>query len=354
MRRGLIAWSKTELPERVLDARVARTQAAMARAGVDALAVYSDPSRSAGASWLTAFVPYWNRGVVVLPRSGRPTLFTGMSNRVHGWIKSNAHLDSVVYSTNLGADAGRLIAAQKTDAVVALPDLNAVPGLVVEGLGADGISVIDGTALMEKLRAPADASELAFYFRAAAIARAGLSCATSTMTDAAALVGVVEGGARRLGAEEIYVGVAPDLDKSRTLIRLEGSAALGRRFAVRASVAYKGTWVRMARTLARDSAQSADITAATESFSAAAAQLPDTGALAAFTSWLVEGCRATQPLELLAGSVIDDKLPVTPGTVVSVQATVASTSGPVLVGAPVLVGERREASSLLVQPPVDD
>ena len=68
MRRGLIAWSRTELPESVLDGRVARAQAAMADAKIDALAVYSDPSRSAGASWLTAFVPYWNRGILIVPR----------------------------------------------------------------------------------------------------------------------------------------------------------------------------------------------------------------------------------------------------------------------------------------------
>lgn len=354
MRRGLISWSRTELPERVLDSRVARTQAAMARANVDALAVYSDPSRSAGASWLTAFVPYWNRGVVVLPRAGRPILFTGMSNRVHGWIKSNAHLEAVVYSTNFGADAAKAIAEKKPDAVVALPDSNAVPGAIVEGLTANGISVVDGTALMEKLRAPADATELAFYFRAASIARAGLARAGAAMTDAAALVGAVEGEARRLGAEEIYVGIAPDLDAARTLIRLEGNAALGRRFAVRASVAYKGTWVRMVRSLAREPAQMADIAAATERFSAAVAELPDTSGMAGFKSWLVEGCRATQPLELLAGSMVDDRLAIAPGTVVSTQVTLESAHGPILLGAPALVGQRGEASSFLVQPPVDD
>ena len=88
----------------------------MAQAGVDALAIYSDPSRSAGASWLTAFVPYWNRGVVVLPRGGRPILLTGMSNRVHGWIKNNAHLEQVTYSTALGPDAARLISEKKAHA----------------------------------------------------------------------------------------------------------------------------------------------------------------------------------------------------------------------------------------------
>src|SRR4029079_15917020 len=111
MRRGLIAWSRTELPPSVLDARVARAQAAMADARIDALAIYTDPARSGGASWLTAFVPYWNRGVVVLTRNGKPVLFTGVSKRVHTWIKNNAHLEDVIYSTAIGSDVAQLVAA---------------------------------------------------------------------------------------------------------------------------------------------------------------------------------------------------------------------------------------------------
>ncbi|MGZ5853847.1 MAG: hypothetical protein ACXWJ0_06870, partial [Xanthobacteraceae bacterium] len=125
MRRGLISWSRTELPESVLDERVARAQAAMAAAKIDALAVYSDPSRTAGASWLSAFVPYWNRGVLIVPKSGQPTLFTGMSNRVHGWIKRNAHLANVTYSTDLGGDVGKFVTQTTPGAVIAVPDISA-------------------------------------------------------------------------------------------------------------------------------------------------------------------------------------------------------------------------------------
>src|SRR4051794_36198752 len=147
MRRGLISWSKTELPPSVLDARVARAQAAMAEARVDALAIYSDPARSAGASWLTGFVPYWNRGVVVLPRGGKPILFTGMSNRVHGWIKHNANLEAVTYSTRIGADVAKLISDEKEGAVVAIPDIGSIPGGILDGVTGNGISVVDGTPL---------------------------------------------------------------------------------------------------------------------------------------------------------------------------------------------------------------
>jgi Xaa-Pro aminopeptidase len=349
MRRGLISWSKTELPPSVLDARVARVQSAMAAAGVDALALYSDPARSSGAAWLTGFVPYWNRGVVVLQRGSKPILFTGMSNRVHGWIKTNAHLEAVNYSIKIGADVAKLVTEQKAGAVIAVPDINSVPSGILDGMSAHGASVIDGTSLLAKLRTAPDATELTFAFKAAAIARAALAKATAVEADGATLVGLVDGEARRLGAEEVYVGLAADLSKSRTMLRLEGTATLGAIFALRLSVAYKSVWVRMTRTLARDQAASSEIAAATERFATAVSSLPRLDAMT-FPSWLVEGCRTTQPLEPLAGSMLSDGSKSAPGSYVSVQATIETASGPVLIGAPVLVGRSGETSACMASP----
>ena len=68
MRRGLIAWSNGELPEAVLATRVDRVRAAMAGASLDALVVYTNNTRPAGASWLTGFVPYWSDAMLLVPR----------------------------------------------------------------------------------------------------------------------------------------------------------------------------------------------------------------------------------------------------------------------------------------------
>ena len=69
MRRGLISRSAIELPDAVLDARVARTHAALREAQLDALLVYTNNTRPAGVSWLTGFVPYWSEALLVLVRS---------------------------------------------------------------------------------------------------------------------------------------------------------------------------------------------------------------------------------------------------------------------------------------------
>jgi hypothetical protein len=108
----------------------------------------------------------------------------------------------------------------------------------------------------------------------------------------------------------------------------------------------------MTRTLARSATD--DVANAGEQFAAATALLPSTDGLAKFKSWLVEGCRATQPLEAFAGNLVADAIEIAPGAVVSVQATIDMPSGPVLIGAPVLVGRNGERSSLLVAPLFSD
>ena len=71
-----------------------------------------------------------------------------------------------------------------------------------------------------------------------------------------------------------------------------------------------------------------DIAIATEQFAAATALLPKTDGLAGFASWLVEGCRATQPLEAFAGKMLADSIEIAPGAVVSVQATIDTAAWP--------------------------
>src|SRR5437868_189232 len=92
MRRGLIAWSKAELPESVFDARLQRVRNAMAEEKLDALVLYTNNTRSAAVSWLTAFVPYWAEGLLVVPKSGDPLLAMAFSNRVVGWGKNVSHV----------------------------------------------------------------------------------------------------------------------------------------------------------------------------------------------------------------------------------------------------------------------
>src|SRR5262249_44171018 len=120
-------------------------------------------------------------------------------------------------------------------------------------------------------------------------------------------------------------------------------ASLGEHFALRATVAYKGSWIRLVRTFA----PSVD-GAAAEKFAAAVAALPSERGFAGFSSWLVEGCRTTQPLAPLIGSRLREGTAPASRSLVSVQASLDVAGRPQLIGAPVLLGAPNEAASLLV------
>ena len=313
------------------------------------MAVYSNPALTAGVSWFTSFLPYWNQSLLVLPQSGEHVLVAGLSNRVNDWMKRTSHLGTVIHSPKLGSEAGRIIAERKAGSVVAVPDLNMVPTSVVEGITAAGATVVDGTALLAQLRAAGDPASTSLYFVAAHIAHASIKQVSAKETDGATVAAQIDGLTRRYGAEEVYVGVCKDVAKSRTFVRLEGTCELADTFALRLTLAYKGSWVRLTRTLSRSPKMAESLSSAAEQFATSVAKLPDTSTMK-FGSWLVEGCRATQPLMPLAGSMISEPLEITPGMIVSVQATVDTPQGPVLIGAPALIGRDGNASALLVDP----
>ena len=135
--------------------------------------------------------------------------------------------------------------------------------------GGPALTWRDADALFAELRAKADPAEITLATKAGQIAHRALAG-----VDRGSLIGnrspVSSGEARMLGAEEIYIAAAPDLERDWRFMRIEGEPALGKRFALRATVAYKGTWVRLVRTLGEPAiGQQASI-----AFSQAVAQLP--------------------------------------------------------------------------------
>ena len=348
MRRGLIARSPDELPDAALDARLARVRAAMGAASLDALIVYTNNTRPAGVSWLTGFVPYWSEALLVLPRDSEPVLVVALTFRVRTWIERTSRVADVIHTPRVGLEAARRIAAAKGDASVGVVDFDNLSAGIFDDLreGGPRLALRDASALFAQARAKADDAEIALATKAASIARHALAQIPPEGADLGKMLAAAEAAARRLGAEEIYLAAAPDLARDHRLRRIEGEVARGASFAVRASVAYKGSWVRMGRTIgcgqpARE--------AAVAQFAAAVGGLPSAGGFARFTSWTVEGCRMTQPLELLMDSSVAPSSATLP-SLVSVQARIDIGGEPLLVGAPALLGE---APQLLASPNFD-
>jgi hypothetical protein len=135
----------------------------------------------------------------------------------------------------------------------------------------------------------------------------------NNMTEAGVAVGVVEISARMQGAEEVYVATARDLDADRRFARVSGPLPLGRRFALRATVAYKGAWVRRAKTYPRDEKDRLAVGRADAWFKRFIARIDVDRALgdqlvsaladfsgARLTGWIAEAVNGTRPLAVVA------------------------------------------------------
>jgi hypothetical protein len=349
MRRGLIARSLVELPDAIFDARLDRVRAAMQAEELDALVIYTNNTRPAGVSWLAGFVPYWSEAVLVVPSAAAPYLVAALSFRVKSWIERVSRLADVLHTPRVGLKAAQQIAATRADAVVGVVDFDGLPAGIAEDLheGGPALTFHDASALFASLRAVADPAEIALASRAADIGRRALSAAQGKTLNE--MIAGAESKARALGAEEIYIAAVTDLERDTRFRRIEGEAALGKTFALRATVAYKGTWIRLVRSVC-DAAIAKEAAAR---FAQAVASLPSDRGFAGFRSWLVEGCRMAQPLDPLIGSRLGDGRPPLPGTLVSVQAALAVDGQTVLLGAPALIGQPGAASSLIANPLYD-
>lgn len=353
MRRGYIAWSKTELPEAVFAARLARLREAMALQegapqGLDALVVYTNNTRTAAVSWLTAFVPYWAEGLLVVPRVGDPLLTMAFSNRIVGWGKGVSCVARFEGGSRPGQAAGKYL-AELGARQVGVADFDGLRAAVAQDLAeaAPAATLSDATALFERVRLQPDAAEIALTAKAGAIAQRALTLATGNEARLGDAVAAVDYEARLLGAEEVYMAAAPDLDRDHRFLRPEGEVTPGRRFALRATVAYKGSWVRMTRSFG---GEPEPWTEAGASFAAAVARLPDLEAFREFPAWSIEGCRLAQPLDVFAAPAMATPRPIPAGALVTAQAVIVAGGSKIAVAAPVLVGGPGFPSSLLVAP----
>src|SRR5467141_630916 len=250
MRRGLISWSRDEVPPSVLEGRVARLQEQMRAAELGVVLIYTSFARPSAVAWLTHFVPYWNEALLVVFPTGAPVLLAAFSKRVHDWIRSVSHLDEVRSAPELGRAAVAFLGEHPPKpSRIGVLELDALPWSVAEPLVKSeyGRALVDATRLFTAIRQPADEAEIRLARRAATIAVQAFKAIPTGAKRASELLSVLERSARLDGAEEVLPRLAPDLRADATLRRFEGDALLGGRYAVDLSVAYKATWVRITR-----------------------------------------------------------------------------------------------------------
>src|SRR2546421_1702556 len=214
MRRGLISWSREEVPASVLDLRVARFQEKIQAAKLDAVLVYTSFARPSAVAWLTHFVPYWNEALLAVFPTGAPMLLAAFSKRVHDWIRSVSHLGEVRSAPDLGRAAVNFLEERLSrPSRIGVLELDALPWPVAEPIMKSeyGRAVVDATGLFAAIRQPADEAEIRLARRAATIAVQSFKAIPTGAKVASELLAALEGSARLDGADGVFSRLAPDL-----------------------------------------------------------------------------------------------------------------------------------------------
>jgi Creatinase/Prolidase N-terminal domain len=347
MRRGLMGWSEADLPQAVLKQRLSHLQAGLKVEGLGGVVLYTNIARPAAVSFLTGFTPYWSEGLLFVPASGEPVLAMALSKRVSGWIRSVMPIGAIENAPQPAAAIGRRV-AEAGIRRLGVVELDMFPGAQANMLIGSGnaVSLEDASTVFRSARLRVDAAEIALVRRADRLARDCLET-LDRCDDARAMVADIEARARLAGAEEVFVGVAPDLDRANAFLHSDRLGALGGRFAIRLSLALQGSWTRRTTTLSRLSGERAMFAIADASFERALVSASATAALKALengfpgrmTAWTVEACVGSYPLEMVACSgdarAFSDILPL---SVVSVQAEL---NGITWLGAGPVIGKAR-------------
>jgi len=317
MRRGLMAWDENELPRGVLTQRIEGLRALMTRGGLDGFILYTNLVQPGAVTYLTGFTPYWSDGLLLVPKAGAPIFATALSKRVANWISSTNPLSEIVNTPKPGAAVGARLASDGCRRVGVL-ELDHLPGGLYDEIAgaAPSVELTDGSVAFASLRRRIDPTERGLIERADALAVAALAQVDpDRAADAGAAAGQVEKQARLQGAEEAYIAVAADVTADPRMIRVSGPLPLADRFALRASIAYKGSWVRRTRTFARDPAKRLAVARADawfESLVSAIASGRSIGAQitarigelpgAAVNNWMAESPTGSYPLQSIASS----------------------------------------------------
>jgi hypothetical protein len=243
---------------------------------------------------------------------------------VSGWIQSTNPLSEILNAPRPGKALGGCLVTAGAKRIGVL-ELDVLPTALYDDIvaAAPDASFADASAAFAEVRRRIDDTERALLARADAIACEALARADPAAPDAGVIAGEVEKHARLAGAEEAYIAIAPNIDTDRRLLRISKPTQLGERFAVRASIAYKGCWVRRLHTFARKKADASGaegwldgLGARLEPKRPLGAQLAHSMAAigpAELKTWTAESCVGSYPLQVVATAGEDNAYSPPPG-----------------------------------------
>jgi len=243
VKRGLITWDKSEIPPVVFERRIERVRRLLADRQLSAVVVYSELWRSNQARFLSNYMPYFNRALLIIPDRHLPTLLCGLSPRVYSWIRSVTTIEDVRPAGNFAKPLFEL-AAERGWTTIGILDDPQLPHDIHKSIHSGPLEVlnVEGRALY---LAGEDQTELAMRRKTAAMARAILA---EELPNAAGgidhqLVGRLEKRFRGAGAEDLITLVT----NGDTVPAPPAGKTLDENYSVSLAVEYRGHWIRLSR-----------------------------------------------------------------------------------------------------------
>jgi hypothetical protein len=200
---------------------------------------YTDVWRSNQARFLTNFMPYWNRSLVVIPREQPPVLLCALSPRVYPWIRSVTVFEEIRPAGKLVETLMQLCAEREWKKIGVL-DLPLLPHEIHSRLREIRVEDVSSRGIVEP-----DDAELSMRRRAAQLAREILERGLPGFEGQSdyELAGTLEREFRRAGAED--VGIL--LSSGQRVPRPASGSKLTARYSAAVAFEYCGHWVKIAR-----------------------------------------------------------------------------------------------------------
>jgi hypothetical protein len=229
----------SEIPPEVFEQRLTGIRRIMAEKEVPVAVVYSELWRSNPARYLSNYMPYFNRALLIIPADQPVTLLCGLSPRVYGWIRSVTTIEDVRPAGNFAKPLLDM-AAECGWARLGILDFPQFPFDLNRAIQAGNLKIINLSDVPL-----CDDTELVMRRKAIAMAREFLEAELNGgvgQTDYE-FVGRLERRFRTAGAEDLITLVTngDGVPAPASGIRLEPN------YSVSLALEYRGHWVRVTR-----------------------------------------------------------------------------------------------------------
>lgn len=295
IKRGGLYWDREMVPPEAFGERLKRVQAAIADADDDAWILYGDSQAYGAPAYVSGFLPRARSVLVLVPRSGEPTLLASVGPRdvpaaktltavddVRPYVRLPREVIRLLMERQLGQKQVGLVGAQ---AQLSAPDWEAISSELPE------IRWQHRDAAFDQLRASKAPLEQSVIQKAGDVVAAGLDAAPAALkpgTTVRQALALVDKAMRYAGAEDLRLLVA--VGQGRLRPAYDAPIPAGVPVCLLAAAEVQRYWSEAARTYNGDSAlasQAVDAMAAAAGPGATAGAVADTArqVLSSATGW---------------------------------------------------------------------